>query len=82
MCTRPVDLEQAPTVRQTKTRSTKGEPGCVRGSVSFFAPGHFAGDNHPASTVLTIRVEVNFELRVVAIVLLTCFRRKRLLGET
>jgi len=51
-------------------------------SNSFFALDHFAGDNHPASTVLTVRAEVNFELRVVVIILLTGFRRKRLLSET
>ena len=54
----------------------------MRKSNSFFAPDHFAGDNHPASTVLTVRAEVNFELRVVVIILLTGFRRKRLLSET
>ena len=67
---------------QTKTRSAEGEPGCMRGSVWFFALNHFAGDSGPASTVLTVRAEVHFALRVIAINLLTRFRRKRLLSET
>ena len=50
--------------------------------VSSIAPNHFVGDSDPASTVLTVRAEVGIEVRVVEIILLTCFRRKRLLGET
>jgi hypothetical protein len=42
----------------------------------------FARETNPASTVLTVRAEVRFLLRVVAFVVLTLFRRKRLLGET
>ena len=62
------------------------------GSASFFvadnfAKGNFNGDNFaedsdPASTVLTVRAEVRFARCVVAIILLTRFRRERLLSET
>jgi hypothetical protein len=52
------------------------------GNVCDFSPDHFAGDRNPASTVFDVRAEVDFALRVVAIILLTRFRRKRLLGET
>lgn len=77
-----VDPGRPANVGQTKTRSAEGEPGCMRGSVWFFALNHFAGDSGPASTVLTVRAEVHFALRVIAINLLTRFRRKRLLSET
>jgi len=70
-----------PGAPKQKPDPPKANRACRR-SNSFFALDHFAGDNHPASTVLTVRAEVNFELRVVVIILLTGFRRKRLLSET
>jgi len=42
----------------------------------------FAGETNPASTGSTDRSEVRFVPRVVALSVLTLFRRRRLLGET
>lgn len=64
-------MDDLDNVRQTKTRSVEGGPGWVRRSISFFASSHFAEDSNPASTVLTVRAEVEFARRVVVIILLT-----------
>jgi hypothetical protein len=62
---------------QTKTRPTEGEPGFKKSALCDSAE-----ETNPASTVLNVRAEVRLALRVVALSLLTRFRRKRLLGET
>ncbi|MEI2456348.1 hypothetical protein ABU614_00215 [Lysobacter firmicutimachus] len=78
---------------QTKTRPAESEPGCreqdasdVIGNVDVIgeesAVNISAEEANPASTVLIVRAEVRFVLRVVALGFLTLVCRKRLLGET
>ena len=71
---RPGQVED---VGQTKTRSAKDEPGFMEQMRC-----DIAREAGPASTVMTVRAEFGFSLRVVAFVVLTRVRRNRLLGET
>ena len=48
----------------------------------WFADAFLVEDRTPASTIFTVWVELDFVLHVVALLVLTRFRRKRLLGET
>jgi hypothetical protein len=78
---------------QTKTRVAKREPGCKKQVVSDVievldvigeesVANISAEEANPTSTVLTVRAEVRFVLRVVALGFLTLVCSKPLLGET
>jgi len=67
---------------QTKTRRAMSGPGWMECLACVYTVRVFDGETNPASTVSTARSEVRFVPRVVALSVLTLFRRRRLLGET
>ena len=92
-CAGTADESGRQTGRPNKNRPAESEPGCreqdasdVIGKVDVIgeesAVNISAEEANPASTVLIVRAEVRFVLRVVALGFLTLVCRKRLLGET